>query len=247
MNSEQCTCPVLDHDGTIIYKVDYRISLVGAPQKSWIPTKISARQAGGRLRHPKYLFCAKHAVTYDLARLVLQFVHSKSASQRHIETCIALAISQPSVASANGPYMSVLSIAARKTADGGCSFGVAARGATYIVRAICLTLVDLPFGDYLLAYLLSFIVGDKATAALLRVTTTGSRFTEKTKSKVLQRRNEKTSLESLVIAVRRSAAHIRQQRPQSDDSMHAQMFCRNCGSHDIAFANKKMFQQQAQK
>jgi len=174
--------------------------------------------------------CAEHAVTYDVARVILRYFSDHSLQQNLIENCIALAIAQPSVGTVNGPFVPVLSIAARQTALGGQTFGPASRGATYVVRALCLALVDLPFGDYLLAHLLSFVIGSKATQALSSVTTTGVRFTDKTKAKVLARQHDKTSLESLVIAVRRSVAHIRAQRPPPTKR---KLVCRQCGSHDI--------------
>lgn len=229
MTEKVCHCPTLT-DGNGKHRILFGGNYFKAGK--WTPIVLSRKDINGRLRHPKYLVCAMHAVTYDVARCVIQCVTLPDYSKREIEKCIALAIAQPSIGAASGPFATVLSIAARKNAAGGCTFGNVARGATYVVRSICLALLNLPFGDYLLAHLLSFVVGGKATQALLNVTTTGVRCTEKTKTTLMARHADKTSLESLVIAVRRSADYVRKQRSAVEQATN-KMVCRNCGSHDI--------------
>jgi len=165
-------------------------------------------------RDPRRLLCDKHRVKCENARSFL--LHLTERTNKKIETCIGLTTQRVSITTLQGPFVPLMSIAAIKT-KAGASFGrYASKGAAYAVRAICLSLVDLPLGDYCIAWILEFLIGHKAALAFECITTNGVRFTNKTKKEVLKKLNERTCLVSVVTAVRKSVESIRSSKQLSN-------------------------------
>ena len=165
--------------------------------------------------HQKYLICPKHHAT---RQQVIQVMRSLARPENR-EAIISLMTTDVSTGTNKGPFITFLSMGTYKHTlnkteqDPGrtiYSFGKKpnCKDACYIVRALVIALDRLMVPDYVLSLVISFVIGERATAAFEYVTTTGIKTNEKDKKAILKKHKARVSLDSLVIATRKTCRNL---------------------------------------